>query len=139
MLSTSFCIYACRHITFPCHACMLCMLSHFRCVQLFATPWTTTRQAPLSMEFCRQEYWSGSPCPLPGDLPEPEIKPVSLMSPALAGGFFTTSTTWEAQNVKTIIINVMILTMTINMLNTFFTLYHLFLVFLFHFLLFLSA
>ena len=54
------------------------------------------RQAPLSMRFSRQEYWSGLPFPSPGDLPNSRIKPVSLMSPALAGGFFTTSTTWEA-------------------------------------------
>ena len=48
------------------------------------------------MEFFRQEYWSGLPFPSPGDLPDPEIEPASLTSPALAGGFFTTSTTWEA-------------------------------------------
>ena len=48
------------------------------------------------MGFSRQEYWSGLPCPPPGDLPNPEIEPTSLMSPALAGGFFTTSTMWEA-------------------------------------------
>ena len=47
-------------------------------------------QAPLSMEFSRQEYWSGLPFPTPGDLPNPEIKPESLVSPALAGRFFTT-------------------------------------------------
>jgi len=47
--------------------------------------------------FSRQEYWSGLPYPPPGDLPDPEIKPVSLMSPALAGGFFTTRATWEAR------------------------------------------
>ena len=45
----------------------------------------------------RQEYWNGLPCPPPADLPDPGIEPVSLMSPALAGGFFTTSTTWEAK------------------------------------------
>ena len=45
-------------------------------------------QAPLSMGFSRQEYWSGLPCPLPGDLPDPGIKLTSLMSPALAGEFF---------------------------------------------------
>ena len=50
--------------------------------------------APLSMGFARQEYWSGLPCPPPGDLPDPGIKSVSLMSLALAGGFFTTSATW---------------------------------------------
>ena len=47
------------------------------------------------MGFCRQEYWSGLPCLLPGDLPDPGIEPASLMSPALEGGFFTTSATWE--------------------------------------------
>ena len=51
------------------------------------------------MGFSRQEYWSGLPCPLPGDLPNTGMDPVPLKSPALAGGFFTTSTTWEAQNV----------------------------------------
>ena len=61
------------------------------------TPQTEARQAPLSMGFPRQEYRSGSPCPLPGDLPDPGMEPVSLMSPALAVGFFTTSATWEAQ------------------------------------------
>ena len=55
-----------------------------------------TSQAPLSMGFSRQEYWSGLPCPPPGDLPNPGIEPVSLTSPALAGRFFTTSATWEA-------------------------------------------
>ena len=52
-------------------------------------------QAPLSMRFLRQEYWNGLPCSPPGDLPDPGIEPASLMSPALAGGFFTTSATWE--------------------------------------------
>ena len=72
------------------------MLSHFSCVQLFATLWTVARQAPLSMGFSRQEYWSGLPFPSPGDLPHLGIEPVSLKSPALAGGLFTTNTTWEA-------------------------------------------
>ena len=53
-------------------------------------------QAPLSMGFSRQEYWSGLPYPPPGDLPDPLIKSASLMFPALAGGFFTTSNTLEA-------------------------------------------
>ena len=57
---------------------------------------TIAHQAPLSMEFSRQEYWSGLPCPPPEDLPNSGIKPTSLMCPALAGGFFTTSTTREA-------------------------------------------
>ena len=53
-------------------------------VQLFATPWTGARQAPLSMGFSRQEYWSGLPFPPPGDLPDPGFE---LASPALAGRF----------------------------------------------------
>ena len=53
------------------------------------TPWTVVFQAPLSMKFSRQEYWSGLPFPTPGDLPDPGIEPTSLVSPALAGGFFT--------------------------------------------------
>ena len=57
-------------------------------------------QAPLSMGFSRQEYWSGLPFPPPGDLPYPGIKPVSLTFSALAGGFFTTSTTWEPMVAK---------------------------------------
>ena len=60
------------------------------------TLWTVACQAPLSMGFCRQEYWSGLPCPPPGDLPNPRIEPMSLMSPALASRFFTTRTTREA-------------------------------------------
>ena len=50
---------------------------------------------PQSKGFCKQEYWSGLPCPPTGDLPNPEIKSASLTSPALAGEFFTTSATWE--------------------------------------------
>ena len=53
-------------------------------------------QAPLSMGFSRQEYWSGLPCLSPGDLSDPGIEATSLASSALAGGFFITSTTWEA-------------------------------------------
>ena len=59
-------------------------------VQLFVTPWTVAHQAPLSMGFPRQEYWSGLPFPSPGDLTEPGIKPESPESPALAGRFFNT-------------------------------------------------
>ena len=61
--------------------------------------WTVACHTPLSMGFSRQEYWDGMPCPPPGDLPNPGLEPVSLMSLALAGvggGFFTTSTTWKA-------------------------------------------
>ena len=69
------------------------MLSRFSHVQLFDTLWTIAHQAPLSMGFSRQEYWTEFPCPPPGDFPNPGIKPASLTSPALAGRFFTTSTT----------------------------------------------
>ena len=65
----------------------VCALSR---VRLFMTPWTVARQAHLSMEFSRQEYQSELPFPSPGDLPDSGIKPVSLVSPALAGRFFTT-------------------------------------------------
>jgi len=75
-----------------------CMLSRFSRVQLFATLWTIALQAPLSMEFSRQEYCSGLPCPPPGDLPNPGIELASLPSPALAGRFFTTSATWEVHS-----------------------------------------
>ena len=72
------------------------MLSCFCHIRLFATPQTAAHQASLSMGFTRQEYWSGLPFPSPGDLPDPGIEPASLLSPILAGGFFTTSTTWKA-------------------------------------------
>ena len=55
-------------------------------ITLVVTPWTVAHQAPLSMGFSRQEYWSGLPCPPPGDFPDPGIEPVYLKSPALAGG-----------------------------------------------------
>ena len=61
----------------------------------FATSWTVACQVPLSMGFPRQEYWSGVPFSSPGDLPDPGIEPTSLMSPALADGFFTSSAFWE--------------------------------------------
>ena len=73
-----------------------CMLSHTSCVWFFVTLWTVAYRNPLSMGFSRQEYWSGLPCPSPGDCPDPRIKPASLMSSALAGRFFITSTTSEA-------------------------------------------
>ena len=74
----------------------VCVLSCFSCVWLFVTPWTVAHQAPLSMEWTdsKQEYWSWLPFPSPGDLPNPRIEPEPLTSPALAGGFFTTSATW---------------------------------------------
>ena len=69
-----------------------CVLRHFNPVQLCTTLWTVALQAPLSMGYSRQEYRSGLPCPSPGDLPDSGIKPVSFTTPALAGRFFTTST-----------------------------------------------
>ena len=76
------------------HSSAILFLAH---VQLFKTPWTVVHQTPLSMGFSRQEYWSWLPFPSPGHLPDAgKIEPVSLMSPALASRFFTTSTTWEA-------------------------------------------
>ena len=77
--------------------CYTCMLSLFSRVGLFATLWTVALQAPLSMGFSRQEYWSGLTCPPLGDISSPGIEPVSLTSPALVGGFFATSDTWKTQ------------------------------------------
>ena len=72
---------------------LLSRFSHFR---LFVTPWTAACQTPLSMEFSRREYWSGLPFSSAEDLPDPGTEPTSLVSPELAGGFFTTSAAWEA-------------------------------------------
>ena len=72
------------------------MLSCFSCVQLFATLWTLAGKDPLSMGFSKQECWIGLSYPLPGEFPYSGIEPMLLTSPALAGGFFTTSATWEA-------------------------------------------
>ena len=72
-----------------------CVPSRFSHVQLSATLWTVAPQARLSMGFFRQEYWSGLPFPSPGDLPNAGIEPPSLVSPALAGRFFTTSVAEE--------------------------------------------
>ena len=79
------CIYVCT-----------CVPRHFSRFWLFATLWTVASQAPLSLGFSNKEHWSGLPCPPPGNLPNSRIQPVSLMFPALAGRFFTTSTTREA-------------------------------------------
>ena len=70
----------------------MCVLSCFSRVWLFATPWTVVHQIPLSMEFSRQEYWSGLPFPTPEYIPDSGIQPASLAPPALAGRFFTNST-----------------------------------------------
>ena len=66
------------------------VLSRVSYVRLFAPEWTEAHQAPLSLRFPRQEYWSGLPCPPPGDLSDPGIEPTTPESPAWAGGFFTT-------------------------------------------------
>ena len=76
-----------------CHFLLHCMkvkVKSLSRVRLLATPWTVTYQAPLSVGFSRQEYWSGLPFPSAGDLPSPGIEPASPVSPALAGRFFTT-------------------------------------------------
>ena len=65
------------------------MLSRFSHVGLGEILWTVVSQSPMSMGFSRQEYWSGLLCPPPGDLPDPETEPASLVSPALAGRLFT--------------------------------------------------
>ena len=75
-----------------------CMCSVTSVVSDSATPWTVAYQGPLSMGFSRQEYWSGFPCPPPGDLPDPRVEPVSLTSPVLAGRFFTASPPGKPDN-----------------------------------------
>ena len=88
---------ATQHPNFSLRPCIprvrvcLCVLSCFTHVGLFGTLWTVVCQAPLSMGFSRQEYWSGVPCPPPGDLPNSGIELVSLTCPELASRFFTTS------------------------------------------------
>ena len=64
------------------------VLSHFSLVRLFVTLWTVAHQAPLSMGFSRQEYWSGLSCPSPGDLPDLRIKPASVMSQHWQASFY---------------------------------------------------
>ena len=83
----------------------LCVLGR---IQLFATLWTIAHQAPLSMGFPRQEYWSGFPFPPSGDLPYPGIKSTTPVSPALTTGFFTTSATWESQRALGIVLKVLV-------------------------------
>ena len=72
------------------------------CVWLFATPWTVVLQAPLSMGFSRQEYWSGLLFSLPGDLPRPGIEPVSVCFLHWTGRFFTSCTTWSSPSISEI-------------------------------------
>ena len=69
------------------HRMTMCVCCRFGRTQLFATLWTVAHQAPLPMEFSRQEYWSGLPFPPPGDPPNPGTEPMSPASPTLAGGF----------------------------------------------------
>ena len=71
----------------PGEPALCCVLSR---VRLSVTPWTAARRAPLSTGFSRQAYWSGLPCPPPGDLPDPGTQPASPVSPALAGRLFAT-------------------------------------------------
>ena len=85
-----------------CSAKVACV--HAKSLQLCLTlckPMDLARQAPLSMGFSRHEYWRGLPCLPPGDIPNPGIKPRSLMSPAFAGRFFTTSATWKSPQWRT--------------------------------------
>ena len=74
------CVCVCVYIYIYICVCM-CVLSRFSHVRLFATPWTVAHQVPLCMGFSRQKYWSGLPCPPPGDLPDPGIEPWSLCLP----------------------------------------------------------
>ena len=79
---------------------VLCVSVAQSCLTFSRPPWTATHQAPLSMGFFRQEYWSWLSFPPLGDLLNPGTEPASLISPALAGGFFTTRATWEAQMMR---------------------------------------
>ena len=92
----------------------VCVCVHVCVCVCCATPWIVVYWALLSMGFSRQEYWSGLPYPPPKDLPDPGIKPVSFASPALAGGFFTTSATWEAHIAITFLLIVNILALLLS-------------------------
>ena len=84
------CVCACACV----RVCMLCACTYMQLlsrVQLFTAPWTLTYQPRLSLKFSRLEYWSSLPFPVPGDLPDPRVKPQTLKSPALASRFFTTA------------------------------------------------
>ena len=75
---------------------MFCVLNHFSCVWLLRPHGLQPSRLFCLWGFSRQEYWSGLPCPPPGDLPDPGTEPASLMCPALVGRFLTTNTTWQA-------------------------------------------
>ena len=83
------------YLKFVCVCVCARALSRIGHVQLFAIPWSTARQVPLSMGFSRQEQWNGLSFPILGYLPDPEIESTSLMSLALADGFFPTKATGE--------------------------------------------
>ena len=90
------CVCVCAYM-YVCICVRAWALSH---IWLFSAPWTIAHQAPLSVRFPRQEYWRGLPFPSPGDLPDPGIKPTSLVSPALAGGFSTSWATRETHDFR---------------------------------------
>ena len=77
---------------------LLLLLSCSAVSNSFETPWNVACQAPLSIEFPRQEYWNRLSFPISGTVPNPGIERTSLASPALAAGFFITNATWEAWN-----------------------------------------
>ena len=92
---TLVCLYIVRLFAIVVIFITLCMCVHAKLLQscqLFAVPWTIALQAPLSVEFPSQEYWSGSPYSPPGDIPKSGMEPMSL----IAGVFFTTRVAWEA-------------------------------------------
>ena len=82
---------------------------------LFAILWTVALHASLSMGFSRQEYWSGPPCPPPGDLPDPGIKLMSLVTPAVVSRFFTSSATWEALRKWHMYVNILKIIILLNL------------------------
>ena len=82
----------------PTDGVCVCVRSVTKSCLTLCDPMDCSLPGSLSMGLSRQEYWTGLPCPPPGDLPDPGIEPVSPVSPTLAGGFFTTSATWKAPN-----------------------------------------
>ena len=90
-----------REIIWPCPRVLWLCAELLSCVS-FVTPWIY--QVSLSMGFSRQEYWSGLLCLPPGDFPDPRIEPKFLMSPALAGGFFTIWATWVTRLTKNFLV-----------------------------------
>ena len=96
LISFNICIYQWNHHNQDIYRCIDTCMRAYSVAQSCPTLWTIARQAPSSMEFSRQEYWSGLLFPSPEDPPDPGIKPTSPVIPGLAGGFFTTSATWEA-------------------------------------------